>query len=308
MVRVMTNPSDDQSHGHTNGHGHAHAHQHSHGGHEHGGAHAHEHGDHVHDHGAHGHVHGPGCSHDDAPSIPELPATASIAERWKAVKARVAAACEAAGRDPSEVEILAAVKAQTPAAVLEALAAGCRVIGHNRVQEAARTLPEIRETWDGPLEVHMIGSLQSNKVNAALRVADCVQSVDRMDIAQRLSRAAMERDRVLDVLVQVNSSGEETKGGVGVMEAIPFAANVAALPGLRLRGLMTIGANSPEPLVVRRSLQQMAQLSEALIASRAPGTTEARELSMGMSGDLEEAIAAGATMVRVGTAIFGPRA
>ncbi|HHW83634.1 MAG TPA: YggS family pyridoxal phosphate-dependent enzyme, partial [Actinomycetales bacterium] len=232
---------------------------------------------------------------------------ASVAERWAAVQTRVAAACAAAGRDPAEVQVLGAVKAQPPAKVLEALAAGLNVLGHNRVQEAAATLPEIREAWDGPLEVHMIGTLQSNKVNAALRHVDCVQSLDRLDLAQRLSRAAEQQERTLDVFVQVNSSGEETKGGVDVMEAIPFAAQVAALPALRLRGLMTIGAHSPDPGIVRRSLAQMAQLSEALVASRAPGTTEARELSMGMSGDLEEAIAAGATMVRIGTAIFGER-
>lgn len=267
--------------------------------------HAHTHDAHGHD--THGHVHHPGCSHASEPPHPALAPDAAIAERWGALQSRVVAACAAAGRNPAEVQILAAVKAQAPDAVLEALAAGCRVLGHNRVQEATATLPHVREAWDGPLEVHMIGRLQSNKVNAVLREVDCVQSVDRLDLAERLSRAAIERERTLDVFVQVNSSGEETKGGVNVMEAIPFAAQVAALPGLRLRGLMTIGANSTEPAVVRRSLQQMSQLSEALVASRAPGTTEARELSMGMSGDLEEAIAAGATMVRVGTALFGPR-
>ncbi|MDO5494486.1 MAG: YggS family pyridoxal phosphate-dependent enzyme [bacterium] len=230
-----------------------------------------------------------------------------MAERWAAVRARVEAAARAAGRDPAEVQVLAAVKTQSSAKIVEALEAGCTVIGHNRVQEATATLPEVREGWDGPLEVHMIGSLQSNKVNAAMREFTCIQSVDRIELAEKLSRAAEERERELEVFVQVNSSGESTKSGVDVMQAISFAAQVAALPGLRLRGLMTIGANSPDPGIVRRSLLQMAQLSEALLASRAPGTTEARELSMGMSGDLEEAIAAGATMVRIGTGIFGAR-
>lgn len=233
--------------------------------------------------------------------------TSDVNARWAALEERVTRACAAAGRDRSEVSILAAVKTQSVDAVLDALRAGCTLIGHNRVQEMTATVPEIRAQWDGPLEVHMIGGLQTNKVNATLREADCVQSVDRWDLAEKLSRAAVARERELDVFVQVNSSGEETKGGVEPMKAIDFAAQVAGLEGLRLRGLMTIGANSPDPGVVRASLRTMGSLSAALVASRAPGTETASELSMGMSGDLEEAIAAGATMVRLGTAIFGPR-
>lgn len=231
-----------------------------------------------------------------------------IDARWAQVRSRVDAACAAAGREPGEVEILAAVKGQSPEAILEVLNAGCLLIGHNKVQEIDSTVPEVRSAWTGaPFEVHMIGGLQTNKVNAALRQVDCVQSVDRLELAQKLARAASERERILDVFVQVNASFEESKGGVDPMSAIGFAAQVASMEGLRLRGLMTIGANSPDTGVVRASLQRMAQLSEALVQSRAPGTEHAREISMGMSGDLEEAILAGATMVRIGTAIFGPR-
>lgn len=231
----------------------------------------------------------------------------SVASGWLATVTRVAEACRMAGRDPGEVQILAAVKSQSVATVLAALRAGCRLIGHNRVQELAATVPGIHAAWAEPLEVHMIGALQSNKVNAALRYVDCVQSVDRMDLAVRLARAAVAQERVLDVFVQVNASFEASKGGVNPMTAVGFAAEVAGLEGLRLRGLMTIGANSPDPGVVRASLERMAQLSQALVASRAPATAQARELSMGMSGDLVAAVAAGATMVRIGTGIFGPR-
>ncbi len=233
--------------------------------------------------------------------------TSSITANWRSVSAAVAAAAVAAGRDPGAVEILASVKGRSPAQVLELLQAGARLIGHNRVQEMAAQLPEVRATWDAPLQVHMIGSLQTNKINAALQYAECVQSVDRIELAEKLSHAAVQRERELDVFVQVNASFEETKSGVDPMAAIGFAAQVAGLEGLRLRGLMTIGANSPDAGVVRASFERMAQLSEALVASRAPGTEDARELSMGMSGDYAAAIAAGATMVRIGSAIFGPR-
>lgn len=230
-----------------------------------------------------------------------------IAARWDAVAARVAESARAAGRDPADVQILAAVKTQTPAAISAALAAGCRVIGQNRVQELTATMPDVRAAWDGPVEVHLIGSLQTNKVNAALREVDCVQSVDRWELAEKLARGAQRRDRHLDVFVQVNASGEETKGGVEPEEAVEFAARVAGLDGLRLRGLMTIGANSSDDGVVRASLERMGELRDAVVGSGAPGTADARELSMGMSGDLDIAIECGSTMVRIGTAIFGPR-
>jgi len=135
----------------------------------------------------------------------------------------------------------------------------------------------------------------------------CVQSVDTPLLATRLDRAAGRAGRPLDVLVQVNTSGEATKSGVAPAHALDLAYAVGALPHLRLRGLMTIGANSPETDEVRASFERLAALREAVLASGAPGTDRATELSMGMSGDLEHAIAAGSTMVRIGSAVFGPR-
>lgn len=230
-----------------------------------------------------------------------------IAARWQLLDERIVRACGVVGRDPATVQVLAAVKTQTPERILAVLAAGARLLGHNRAQELAEVDPAVRAAWPGRYENHFIGALQTNKVNQVVRLVSCVQSVDRPELAERLARAAARDGRVLEVFVEVNSSAEPTKAGVRPDEAVGFAAAVAAQEGLRLRGLMTVGAHSPDPDVVAASYQVMARLSAELVGSGLPGTAGAAELSMGMSGDLELAVAAGATMVRVGTAIFGPR-
>jgi pyridoxal phosphate enzyme (YggS family) len=153
----------------------------------------------------------------------------------------------------------------------------------------------------------VIGPLQSNKVNAALRWASCVQSVDSSALAERLDRRCTDLDRTLDVLVQVNVSGEPTKSGVSPADAPTLVAAVAALPRLRLRGFMTVGARSADERVVRAGYTLLRDLRDSTVGSGLPGTGEAVELSMGMSGDLEAAVAEGATIVRVGTAVFGAR-
>ena len=218
---------------------------------------------------------------------------------------RVADAATGAGRDPAEVRVLLAAKTMPPPMVRAAVLAGARLLGQNRVQEldaVAQDLADLGPTW------HVIGRLQSNKVNTALRWASAVQSVDDVDLAARLSRRCEVLDRELEVWVQVNVSGEDTKGGVAPWAAVDLAAEVAALPRLRLAGLMTIGARSSDPGVVRAGYARLRSLRDAVQASGAPGTHEAGGLSMGMSGDLELAVAEGATLVRIGQAVFGPRA
>jgi len=229
---------------------------------------------------------------------------ALIAGRLARVRDRIAAAALSVGRDPVEVGLLLAVKTQTPAAVLAAIDAGARLLGHNRAQELLAMGPALA---GAPHEMHFIGHLQSNKIHQVLPWVACVQSVDTPLLATRLDRAAGRAGRPLDVLVQVNTSGEATKSGVAPAHALDLAYAVGALPHLRLRGLMTIGANSPETDEVRASFERLAALREAVLASGATGTDRALELSMGMSGDLEHAIAAGSTMVRIGSAVFGPR-
>ncbi|WP_378103005.1 YggS family pyridoxal phosphate-dependent enzyme [Cellulomonas sp. T2.31MG-18] len=226
------------------------------------------------------------------------------------VRERIAAAAEAAGRRPDDVVLLLATKTQpvdaVRAAVLADRAAGSSplLLGENRVQELVAKAPALT---DLDVAYHLIGPLQTNKVNAALRVADSVDSVESVDLAQRLSGRCADRERPLDVMVQVNVSGEPSKHGVEPAAAVDVALAVAALPGLRLTGLQTVGANSSDEAEVRAGYAMLARLRDELVGSHSPGASGAVQLSMGMSGDLEAAIAEGATVVRVGTAVFGAR-
>src|SRR5699024_9173810 len=224
-------------------------------------------------------------------------------EKFSALRAHVDQLAADAGRaDP--VDILLAVKTHTSATIRRAIEAGGTLIGHNRAQELVATEPDL---IDLDHETHFIGMLQSNKVNQVLRHATCVQSVHTTRLADRLDRAAKNREMILEVFVQVNTSGEDTKSGVAPEEAFDLAAHVGSREHLRLRGLMTIGANSPDEGVVRASYEELAALRDKVTSSGEPGTREARELSLGMSQDLRIALAAGATMVRVGSVLFGAR-
>lgn len=224
-------------------------------------------------------------------------------EKYSALRTHIDELTRDAGRE-DHVEILLAVKTHTSDVIRKAIDAGGRLIGQNRAQELAATEPDLA---DLDHETHFIGMLQSNKVNQVLRHATCVQTVHTTRLADRLDRAAGNREMTLDVFIQVNSSGEDTKSGVEPQETLALATHVGALENLRLRGLMTIGAHSPDETVVRESYDVLARLRDEILASGAPGTDQARELSMGMSQDLPIAIAAGATMVRVGSALFGDR-
>jgi pyridoxal phosphate enzyme (YggS family) len=242
------------------------------------------------------------------------PAPGSVAERLAVVRGRIAAAAVAAGRDPGEVRLLVATKTQTPDAVLEALAEGVDLIGENRVQELVAKAPVVAgRVADGSLEVHMIGHLQRNKINQVLATATCLETLDSLDLARAISdrcvRDGRTGDRALEVMVQVNVTGEESKSGVRPDDAAALATAVAALPGLRLSGFMTIGArlDGSAEETVRSGFARLRSVRDEVLASGAPGTGSATELSMGMTGDLELAIAEGATIVRVGTAVFGPR-
>ncbi|TDE01608.1 YggS family pyridoxal phosphate-dependent enzyme [Jiangella asiatica] len=228
-------------------------------------------------------------------------AEADIRANLAAVRARVDDACRAAGRRPDEVEVLLATKTQPAARVAVAVAAGARLIGENRVQELAE-----KDAWLAslPCERHFIGHLQTNKVNQVLRYVSCVQSVDRPDVADRLQRRLAVLDQVLDVLVQVNTSGEDSKFGVAPADAVQLIGEVAKHDRLRVRGLMTVGLQSPDAAAVRASYRALREIRDR--ARDAVGL-ELPTLSMGMSGDLESAVAEGATMVRVGSAVFGPR-
>ncbi|MBL8436820.1 MAG: YggS family pyridoxal phosphate-dependent enzyme [Zoogloeaceae bacterium] len=224
----------------------------------------------------------------------------SISANLQGVRRRIAAACEACGRAPAEVALLAVSKTWPAACVADAAAAGQRAFGENYVQEGVAKV----QTLSGlGLEWHFIGPLQSNKTRLVANHFAWVHSVDRLKIAERL---AMQRDAhlpPLNLCLQVNVSGEASKSGVEP-EAIPVLARaVVALPGIRLRGLMAIPEPTADQSLLAARFATLRRLWEAL---RAEGM-ELDTLSMGMSDDLEVAIAEGATIVRVGTAIFGNR-
>jgi pyridoxal phosphate enzyme (YggS family) len=245
-----------------------------------------------------------------------MTSTTGLAERLARVRSRIAAAEQTAERPAGSVRLLLATKTLDVATVRAALLADMAatattagaprraLVGENRVQELTAKAPGLADLAP---ELHVIGPLQSNKVNAALRWASCVQSVDSSALAERLDRRCTDLDRTLDVLVQVNVSGEPTKSGVSPADAPTLVAAVAALPRLRLRGFMTVGARSADERVVRAGYTLLRDLRDSTVGSGLPGTGEAVELSMGMSGDLEAAVAEGATIVRVGTAVFGAR-
>jgi PLP dependent protein len=225
----------------------------------------------------------------------------SIAANLQAVRARIAAACIAAGRAAGSVQLLAVSKTWPAARVREAVVAGQSAFGENYVREAVEKATELKDLG---LEWHFIGPLQSNKTRPVAETFAWVHSVDRLKVAERLSDQRPPGLPPLQVCLQVNVSGEASKSGCAPQQALELASNIARLPGLHLRGLMAI----PEPTAdVLRQRQQFALLRRTLERINAePGFT-LDTLSMGMTDDLEAAIMEGATMVRIGTAIFGRR-
>jgi pyridoxal phosphate enzyme (YggS family) len=224
----------------------------------------------------------------------------TLGAKLQDVLARIARAAQQHGRDPAEVLLLAVSKTWPAAPVAELAAAGQRAFGESYVQEGVDKIAALRSLR---LDWHFIGSLQSNKTRLVAEAFDWVHSVDRLRIAQRLSEQRPASLPPLSVCLQVNISGEATKGGVSLAAAPILAQAVAALPGLRLRGLMAVPAPSGDFMTQRRPFRCLRELSERLQADGLQLDT----LSMGMSHDLEAAIAEGATLVRVGTAIFGER-
>ena len=228
------------------------------------------------------------------------------------VRARIAQACQAAGRDPSQVTLLAVSKTFGPQAVRDAAACGQRAFGENYLQEAVDKMAALAAQVPG-LQWHCIGPIQSNKTRLVAEHFDWAHTVDRLKTAQRLSQQRPAQRPPLNVCLQVNIDGGPNKAGVAPGEALLLAREVAALPGLALRGLMTIPEPTPDVQAQRAVHERARALFEQLRADpllsetlRAQGS-RLDTLSMGMTSDLEAAIAAGSTMVRVGTAIFGER-
>ena len=221
----------------------------------------------------------------------------TIADNLSTLADRIRSAAQAAGRDPGQVRLLAVSKTKPAAAIREVYAAGVRDVGENYLQEA---LAKQLELTDLPLTWHFIGPIQSNKTRAIAEHFDWVHSVDRLKIAQRLSEQRPAGLPALNVCVQVNVSGEASKSGCNPDELPALAQAIAALPHLKLRGLMAIPEPTDDPAAQAAAFARVRQLQDSL-------NLGLDTLSMGMSHDLEAAIAQGAAWVRIGTALFGAR-
>jgi pyridoxal phosphate enzyme (YggS family) len=230
-------------------------------------------------------------------------AIATIRDNLALVEERIEAACRRSGRRREDVRLIAVSKTHPVAAIREAFAAGVRDFGENRVQEAKAKVTELAGL---PVTWHMIGHLQSNKARVARELFDWVHSVDSASLAEKLSGEEATSGRRLPVMIEVNLAAEASKGGTPPEQLEGLARKIASLPNLELRGVMAIPPYVDDPEDARPYFTRLRKLAEELEGRNIPGVST-RELSMGMSHDFEVAIEEGATMVRVGTAIFGER-
>jgi pyridoxal phosphate enzyme (YggS family) len=260
-----------------------------------------------------------------------------IAGNVHAVLDRVTAAEQAAGRKEGSVRLLAATKTRDVGEIMAAIDAGIRMIGENRPQEVQVKAPgllrlaaergfalgvggdatadasntaasDAAAAMNGMIPFHLIGQLQSNKIGKILPFVDTIESVDSIELAEKIARRAVMRGITVGVLLEVNESGEASKSGCPASRAIDLAQRIGNMGGLQLQGLMTIGAHVSDETAIRAGFAHLRKTRDQILASGAPGTEHCTELSMGMTGDMELAIAEGATIVRVGTGIFGERA
>ncbi len=225
-----------------------------------------------------------------------------ISENLRIVRDRVAAAAAGAGRDPGEITIIAVTKTHPAGIVDEAVMAGVTDVGENRVQEFLGKAGDVKR----PCRWHLIGHLQTNKVSKVIGRFAMIHSVDSFRLAEKISEAGEKEGIVTDILLEVNTSGEESKFGLSAEETPRLCERVAGLGGVRLKGLMTVGPWVDDEAVLRDSFGSLRRLREK-IASMKIENISMDHLSMGMTDDFEIAIAEGSTMVRLGRVIFGPR-
>jgi len=223
----------------------------------------------------------------------------TVADNLHSVTRRIAISCEKSGRPVTSVSLVCVTKEAPPDRIREAIAAGARILGENRVQDALRKHAEIGDAaaW------HLIGHLQTNKAADAVHFASLIHSVDSLRLAQAIHTAALRAGKVQDILVQVNVSGEASKFGIGPGDVRELLDGIAALPCVSVTGLMTIAPLVDDPEKVRPVFRALRELRDTLNAGRQPQDA-LRHLSMGMTGDFEVAVEEGATLVRVGRAIF----
>lgn len=223
-----------------------------------------------------------------------------IIQNIETIHQRIHSACIKCGRDSKDVKLLLATKTVSAENILVALKSGENLIAENKIQE----LKEKFETLSTiPHETHFIGHLQTNKINEVIKYAQCIQSIDRIELAEKLQKRLEFENKTLNIFLQVNTSYEESKYGIAPEKAIDFALQVQFFNRLNIKGLMTIGLFSAETENVRKCFRLLKNLQHQMLDSDVP----VHQLSMGMSGDLETAIEEGSTIIRVGTAIFGKR-
>jgi PLP dependent protein len=226
----------------------------------------------------------------------------SIAENLNKVMSRIAYAAQRARRDPASIKLIVVTKTIDVVRMREVVAAGAVILGENRVQEAKEKFEHL-----GPLVGwHLIGHLQTNKAKYAVRLFDLIHSVDSLELAQEIDRQAAKIRKIQPILIEVNISGEASKAGIAPEDAATLIKKAAVLKNISIKGCMTIPPYSDNPEDARPFFKKLHELSAQIEKENIPGVSW-EELSMGMSGDFEVAVEEGATMVRVGTAIFGAR-
>ena len=226
----------------------------------------------------------------------------SISENLRRVRERIARAAERAGRQARDVTLVAVSKTKPVEAIGEAVEAGVRVLGENRVQEAEKKVGNVTDA----VEWHLVGHLQRNKVKSALRVFEMIHSVDSLRLAREIGKRAAQAGVSARVLVQVNTTGADSQFGAAPDATVDLVGRISEVEGVAVEGLMTIGLFLPDPEAARPCFVQLRELGEEIAAARMPRVSM-EHLSMGMTGDFEAAIEEGATMVRVGSAVFGSR-
>jgi pyridoxal phosphate enzyme (YggS family) len=225
----------------------------------------------------------------------------TIHENLQRVLDRIAQSATKCGRDPKDIQLVAVSKTISPEMINQGIAAGIKIIGENKVQEAKN-----KKEFVDPVEWHMVGHLQTNKVKHAIQIFDKIQAVDSFRLAEEINKRCRAEDKKMPVLVEVNTSGESSKFGCEPDEAAELVAQVSELAYLKIEGLMTIGLFTDQMDLVRPCFIKLRNISEQIKSMHLNGVSMV-DLSMGMSADYEVAIEEGATIVRIGTAIFGPR-
>lgn len=220
------------------------------------------------------------------------------------IKQRIKNACEKCGRNPNEVKLLMATKTIDAEQIKEAIATGETLIGENKVQELRDKYEALKNI---PHTKHFIGHLQTNKIKDVLKCnTDCIQSIDRVELAKKIQQKLILENKTIDVLIQVNTSYEESKFGIEPEKTLDLIKKIAQFDRIKVKGLMTIGIFSEDENAIRKCFKLLKTIQNQIITENIPNV-EMQELSMGMSGDLEIAIEEGSTIIRVGTAIFGQR-